>query len=164
MSSRPKIAARKAALNKVGTPAATSLRSAGALLLAILLAATSVRAQGAGATGRSAAVVRSGVSTTVGSVVSVRAIGAPVYLADGRIEQRYRVVANAPFALRDAGGRDGTVTLATGPTSETRLRDFTGSAGIYDDVRVRTVAADPPELHAEPSPSSALATARRSGR
>jgi hypothetical protein len=76
-------------------------------------------------------VVSNVVGTTVGRILRADTLGPPVLRADGRYEQRYRIVANVPFILRSQND-----TADEGIPDREPGASFTGSPGYHADVRL----------------------------
>ena len=103
------------------------------------------------------AIQHAEVGARVQPILSLRAIGTPVRLADGRYEQRYQVIAN--IAFRFVSVRDTTNEVRCAAESrEVALSEFAGTAGYHAELRIRS--ADPAALSvsvaARPRTMSAL--------
>lgn len=97
------------------------------------------------------AVEHADLGVTVRPILSLRAIGMPVQLADGRYEQRYQVIANIAFRLVSARAVASEVRCAN-ESREVVLADFDGTAGYHAELRIRS--ADPAAIDVSVVPRS----------
>ena len=95
-------------------------------------------------------------------ILTLRALGAPVQLADGSFEQRYAVVANVSFVIVVASANESNNGASNGDDThvieggvESRTSAYVGAAGIHSEIRVRSTALTPPIVTLEPRPAAA---------
>ncbi len=100
----------------------------------------SLLAQGvsASATARSVSVAAR-IEGRLGQILNIRAVGAPVQLADGTVEQRYAVVANVVFTLATPEGNREEIRIAEGGVDRP-VAEYLGTPGFHAEIRVRTAA------------------------
>ena len=109
-------------------------------LVAIAGATGSSGAQGVTAAGTSRAVtVSARIEGRLGEILNIRAVGAPVQLADGTIEQRYAVVANVAFTMATPADNRDEIRVTEGGT-EKLATEYVGTAGYHTEIRVRSPA------------------------
>ncbi|HVT39047.1 MAG TPA: hypothetical protein VHE78_08375 [Gemmatimonadaceae bacterium] len=97
-------------------------------------------------------VVVARLGTPVGEILRVDPVGEPLPLPDGRIEQRYRVLANVAFTLAGAASDHDAVALTEGG-AEAPLAAYVGRPGFHAGIRVRTTGPIPPRLSAQARPA-----------
>lgn len=107
---------------------------------------------------RASAVEHADLGVMVQPILSLRAIGAPVLLADGRYEQRYQVIANIAFRLVSARNAANEVRC-TAESREVALTEFDGTAGYHAELRIRSV--DPAALDVRVTPRTRAVSALR---
>lgn len=110
----------------------------------------SLVAQGstASATARSVSVAAR-IEGRLGEILNIRAVGAPVQLADGTVEQRYAVVANVAFTLATPDANRDEIRVAEGGTDRP-VGEYLGTPGFHAEIRVRTAAVTPALVAVQP--------------
>lgn len=101
------------------------------------------------------------VGTVVRPILSLKKVGDPVRLDDGRYEQQYQITANVLFRLQSSPERDADVRCAV-EAREVTLAEYTGFAGFRTEIRVRSTDLAALEVSAERL--TGAATVQPSGR
>lgn len=88
------------------------------------------------------------IGANVPTILNLRAVGAPMRLDDGRLEQRYEIVANVAFTIEAAGTNAGTGGSAALGRAEWSCggqalgaSKYSGAPGSHGEIRMR-IAGD----------------------
>jgi hypothetical protein len=99
--------------------------------------------------GTRSATVTGHARGVVPEIRSVRAVGAAVALPDGRIEQRYTIIANGTFTIMPMIDSSADLRVSDGH-GEIALAKYVGTPGYHTEIVVRTFASAVPVLSVMP--------------